>query len=295
MRRMFESCRPFAAPFAVSAAPAPVRAPAFSGAAFSGALALLSVAAFCIASPLSAQTVTQAAAQAAKSHPQPGKAQPAKAQLVKEGENVGFRVRSQPLAITPISLDVGKFAFTAPGSAAGRAESGHAPVMERGFTFTPSRSAKGGVSVGMTTRTAMPPAGNAASNPAAADSSPASSNYNFDLSVGYRGFAVSGGASHVDTGIGGRNRETVDVGIGYGARNWRAGLQASSERESVNLMPRAGGDSQRYTVEARGALDLSPKISVGGTLRYRPATQNPTLLDQLRDDRAVIVGGAVVF
>jgi len=208
-------------------------------------------------------------------------------------------VKSQSLTIAPLGLDVGKFAFTAPGRLeSGRMESGHSQVVERGFTFTPSRSAKNGVSVGMAMRTVNPAVNSTATAMAAdramADSSPAAG-YDFDLSLGYKGFAVSGGTSHIDTGVGGRSREGVDVGIGYGARNWRAGLQASSERESVNLMPRADNDSQRYTVEARGALDLSPKISVGGTLRYRPATQNPTLLDPQRDDRAVIVGGAVIF
>ena len=224
----------------------------------------------CAASPLAAQT--------ARSQPQ----------VVKEGESVGFRVRPQPLALAPISLDVSKFAFTAPG----RVEPGRSQEGERGFTFTPSRAAKGGVSVGMAMRSVAPVA---TDQPAADNSAATPGGYNFDLTVGYKGFAVSGGTSHVDTGIGGRNREAVDLGIGYGARNWHAGLQASSEREAVNLMPRAKGDSQRYTVEARGAVDLSSKISVGGTLRYRPATQNPTLLDPQRDDRAVIVGGAVVF
>lgn len=223
-------------------------------------------------------------AQAAKSRLQP--------QVVKEGESVGYRVKHQSLQLAPISLDVSKFAFTAPGRLdSAKADTGHSQVMDRGFTFTPSRSAKNGVSVGMNVRTITPDSASQTST----DSRPVANGYDFDLSLGFKGFAVSGGTSRVDTGIGGRNLEGVDLGIGYGTRNWRAGLQASSERESINLMPRPEGENQRYTVEARGALDLTSKVSVGGTLRYRPAPQNPTLLDPQGEDRAVIVGGAVRF
>ncbi len=209
-------------------------------------------------------------------------------QVTAEGETVGFRVKSQSLALAPMNLDVSKFAFTAPG----RVASSKVQTVERGFSFTPSRSGKGGVSLGMTARSVVAAA---PERTAATDTGLAPAGYNFDLAVGYKGFAVSGGVTRLDTGIGGRTREGVDVGFGYGAKNWRAGVQASAERESLYLFPRAGKPDPLYSVEARGALALSPQISLGGSLRYRPAPEHPTPLDPTKDDRAVMLGGAVAF
>lgn len=198
----------------------------------------------------------------------------------------GLQVRSQSMAIAPLSLDVSKFAFTAPG----RAASSKSQTVERSFTFTPSRSSGDGLTVGMTARTVVPSAASASINP---DLQP--SGYNLDLSVGYRGFALSGGMSHVEGGIGGGEQEAVDLGFGYDARRWRAGLRASAERSVNNQLVQPGAIEPRYSVEARGMLDLSPGISLGGSLRYRAAPANPTPLDPNRDDRAVMLGGAVTF
>jgi hypothetical protein len=208
---------------------------------------------------------------------------------VTEGAPAGFRSKSQALVLQPINLDVSRFAFTAPG----RVTSSRVQTVERGFSFTPSRDTKG-VSVGATVRGVVP--STAAERTAAAETvglTPAG--YNFDLSVGYRGVSVSGGVGRVDGGLGGRSRETVDVGLGYGARNWQAGIAATAERDEDFLVPRVGTPDPRYSVEARGALSLSPKVSLGGSVRYRPAPQNPTPLDPNKDDRAVMLGGAVAF
>lgn len=212
-------------------------------------------------------------------------------QVTAEGETVGFRVKSQPLALAPINLDVSKFAFTAPG----RVASSKVQTVERGFSFTPSRSGKGGVSLAMTARSVVPTAPAATERTAAAETGLTPSGYNFDLAVGYKGFAVSGGVSRSDTGIGGRSSEGVDVGLGYGTKTWSAGVLASAERESIHLLPRAGTPDALYSVEARGALALSPQISLGGSLRYRPAPEHPTPLDPNKDDRAVMLGGALAF
>lgn len=217
-------------------------------------------------------------------------------QVTTEDEGAGFRVKSQPLAIQPMNLDVARYAFTAPG----RVASTKVQTVERSFTFTPSRSSKG-VSVGVTARGVVP--ATVAERTAAADSGVgagvAPAGYNFDLSVGYRGLSVSGGVSRVDSGVGtiggGRTREGVDVGLGYAQHNWKAGLLASAERDSAYLVPRAGTPDPRYALEARGAVALSPAISVGGSLRYRLAPENPTPLDPNKDDRAVMLGGAVAF
>jgi hypothetical protein len=222
---------------------------------------------------------TQTSAQA-KSRLQP--------QVTSEGAPAGFRARSQALVLQPINLDVSRFAFTAPG----RMTSSKVQTVERGFTFTPSRSGKG-VSVGATVRSVAP--SQAAERTASVESGLAPAGYNFDLSVGYKGVSLSGGVSRVDSGLGGQSREGVDVGLGYGTRNWQAAIAATAERETGFTVPRVGSPDPRYSVEARGALALSPNVSLGGSLRYRPALQNPTPLDPNKDDRAVMLGGAVAF
>lgn len=221
-----------------------------------------------------------AAATAPKSRLQP--------QVTGDGTTAGFRSKSQALVIQPINLDVSRFAFTAPG----RMPSSKVQTVERGFTFTPSRSSKG-VSVGATVRSVAPTA--VAERTAAAESGLAPAGYNFDLSVGYRGVSLSGGVSRVDTGLGGQSRQGVDVGLGYGTRTWQAAIEASAERETNFAVPRFGSPDPRYSFEARGALALSRNVSVGGSLRYRPALQNPTPLDPNKDDSAVMLGGAVAF
>lgn len=208
----------------------------------------------------------------------------------------GFRVHAKPLAaLQPITLDVSRFAFTAPG----RVASSQVQTVERGFSFTPSATGAGrGVSLGMTARNiaaSAPTAQRTAAAAAPIDSGIAPAGYNFDLSVGYRGFAVSGGVTKVDTGIGGRSSEGVDVGLSYAARNWQTGVHATAERESLYSLPRGGLPDPRYAVEASGALVLSPQISLGGSVRYRLAPENPTPLDPNKDDRAVFLGGAVAF
>ena len=225
------------------------------------------------------------AGQAVAATTQKSRLQP---QVTADGEAIGFRVKSQPLAIAPMTIDVSKFAFTAPG----RVASSRVQTVERGFSFTPSRSKQGGVSLGMTARSVVP---SAPERTAAADTGLGPAGYNFDLAVGYKGFALSGGVSRVDTGIGGRNREGVDVGLGYDAKNWRAGVLASAERESVYMLPRPGTPEPLYSLEARGAYSLSPQVSLGGSLRYRPAPEHPTPLDPNKEDRTLMLGGAVAF
>ncbi len=244
------------------------------------AVPLAGLALLCALPANATQTSAQASTQAAKSRLQP--------QVTSEGEPAGFRTRSQALVLQPINLDVSRFAFTAPG----RMTSSKVQTMERGFTFTPARSGKG-MSVGATVRSVAP--NQAAERTASAESGLAPAGYNFDLAVGYNGVSLSGGVSRVDSGLGGQSREGVDVGLGYGTRKWQAGIEATAERETGFTVPRFGSPDPRYSVEASGALSLSPNVSLGGSLRYRPALQNPTPLDPNKDDRSVMLGGAVAF
>lgn len=242
------------------------------GVALAAAVAPLAGLALLCAAPAAAQTRS--------------KLQP---EVTTESASAGFRAKSQALVLQPINLDVSRFAFTAPG----RVASSKVQTVERGFSFTPSRDKKG-VSVGATVRSVVPSAvGERTAAAGTVGLTPAG--YNFDLSVGYRGVSVSGGMGRVDGGLGGRASESVDVGLGYGARNWQAAIEASAERDQGYLVPRVGTPDPRYSLEARGALALSPKVSLGGSVRYRPAPQNPTPLDPNKDDRTVMLGGAVAF
>lgn len=202
---------------------------------------------------------------------------------------VGFRVKSQPLpAFQPISLDVGKFAFTAPGKAAPAREQ----TVERSFSFTPSRSVKG-LSIGVTTR-AVAPADRLAIPGSSPDGSRSMAN-SVDLAVNYKGFQIVGGMSRSDTGIGGLASDAVDVGLGYANGKIRTDITATAEHEERMFLGNPGNRDPRYGLEANGLFALSPSVSVGGTLRYRLAPSIPTPLDPNRDDRAVILGGAVAF
>jgi len=214
-------------------------------------------------------------------------------QVTTDNVTAGFRVKSRPLlALQPITLDVSRFAFTAPG----RMASSQMQAVEREFSFTPSASgSKRGVSLAMTARSVAPAVQRSAAAAPPLDAGLAPAGYNFDLSVGYRGFALIGGMTRMDTGVGGRSTRGVDVGLSYAARNWKTGILATAERESLYLLPRGGTPDPRFAVEASGALSLSPQISLGGSVRYRLAPESPTPLDPNKDDRAVFLGGAVAF
>jgi hypothetical protein len=221
-----------------------------------------------------------AAATQAKSRLQP--------KVTGESLAPGFRSSSQALPLQPMNLDVTRFAFTAPG----RMTTSRVQAVEREFSFTPSRGKKG-VSVGATVRSVTP--ASIGERTASAESGLAPAGYNFDLAVGYRGVSLSGGVTRVDSGLGGVSRKGLDVGVGYGTRNWQAAIEATAERDASSGIPRIGSPDPRYSVEARGALALAPNVSLGGSVRYRPALQNPTPLDPNKDDRAVMLGGAVAF
>ncbi|MGL6043587.1 MAG: hypothetical protein ACRC1J_06650, partial [Sandaracinobacteroides sp.] len=149
-----------------------------------------------------------------------------------------------------------------------------------------------GVSVGASVRSVTP---SSASERTASADGIAPAGYNFDLSVGYRGISLTGGVSRLDNGLGGRSSEGVDVGVGFGKRNWQAAVEASAQRDTAWRFPQLGTPDPRYALEARGAYALSPKVSLGGSFRYRLAPENPTPLDPDKDDRAVMLGGAVAF
>lgn len=215
-------------------------------------------------------------------------------QVTTEADSAAFRLK--PTALASLSMpnfDASRFAFTAPG----RVANSRVQPVERGFSFTPSGSSdRKALSVGVTTRTlaaAQVSPSRAAAPPVDAGLAP--SGYGVDVSVGWRGFAVNGGVSRLDQGMGaGGKREGVDVGLSYASRNWKTSVQASADRGS-SLLTTPGPVTERFALEAGGAMALSPALSVGGSVRYRLAPLNPTPVDPTKDDRAVFLGGALAF
>ncbi len=267
----------------------PARAPAVAAAA---ALLVLAGAAEGQARPR-----TQTAAALAPGTPAgpatPGMAQPRRGLLV-EAEGPSFRLRPDTLgSFPPVTLDVGRFAFTAPGRPATGLQSS-----ERSFRFTPSGSSdRRAVSLGVTARSVAAPAASAPVRTAAAapvERQTQPVGFNLDLAVGWNGFALSGGVSRLDTGVAAGLREGVDVALSYGGRNWKTSVQATAERSNP-LVLRQFDEVERFGIEAGGAYALGRSFSVLGGVRYRAAPANPSLLDPNADDKSVYLGGAVAF
>lgn len=214
------------------------------------------------------------------------------------GQGLGYKARraddasDKAAILTPVAaIDVSRFAFTAPGKAPARTA-----TAERGFQFTPSASGdRRPVSLAMATRTSAPaPSVASQARAARAGSQIGPESYGFDLSIGWKGLALSGDV-HRDVGLADSASEAVGLGVSYGGRGWRTGLRASAERGG-NLLPLPDAAlTERLSVEATGAVAVSPSVSLGGSVRYQPAPINPTLLDTKKDNRAVFVGGKVDF
>ena len=218
------------------------------------------------------------------------------ARLTVAAEAPSFRLRPDTLAsFTPQTLDVGRFAFTVPGR---QGPAPGAPPVERSFRFTPSGSPdRKAVTLGVTARGIAPaqtPAPPQVRATAAADRALPTVAFNLDLAVGWNGFALSGGVSRLDSGMGGGVREGVDVAFSYGGRNWKTSVQATAER-SPPLVLRQFDDVERYGIEAGGTYALGRSLSVLGGVRYRTAPLNPSLLDLNADDKSVYLGGAFAF
>jgi hypothetical protein len=260
--------------------------------------ALLLCAAAIVVSPglagaASAQTAKpRSPTAAALSAPSSSAAQPRRG-LVVEADGPSFRLRPDTLSsFTPATLDVGRFTFTAPG----RPVAGIQPS-ERSFRFTPSGAAdRKAVSLGVTARSVAPAPASAPVRTASATVERAVQpfGFNLDLAVGWNGFAVSGGVSRLDTGVGNGMREGVDVAFSYGGSNWKTSVQATAER-SPPLVLRQFDEVERFGIEAGGAYALGRSLSVLGGVRYRTAPANASLLDPNVEDKSVYVGGAVAF
>ena len=226
---------------------------------------------------------------------------PAKpASRVVEADGAVERLRPSGLAsFAPSLLDAAKFSFTAPG----QASSARAATAERAFRFTPSGQGENRhpLSVGVMSRVvAVAVDTSRAAAPPPVDPSVGTAAYNVDLSVGWRGFAVSGGFARADNVFTGTTptsgvlprRDAVDLGLSYGGRSWKTSVQIGTET-SQPLAAQPG--ERRYTVEFGGAYAVSPGVALTGGVRYKMTPLVPGLADLPKQDHAVYLGTAVSF
>ena len=209
-----------------------------------------------------------------------------------------FTLETPIQSFQPVVPDTSRFSFTAPGSAA----AARVATVERAFRFTPSGQGDGkasvgkGLSLGVSTRLAATTADRSRAA-APQDTIVVPSAYNVDVSVGWKGLALSGGYGHVERtpgapSLGGPLADRVNLGVSYGGKNWRTSLSGSAEQaDESSLAPQ----QRRYSVELGGAYVVAPRFSVTGGLRYRLAPEKPSLLDPNSDDRAVYLGTSLAF
>ncbi len=209
-------------------------------------------------------------------------------------------------SFAPALLDTTRFSFTAPGQTAATARM---QTAEHAFRFTPSGSSdsRRALSLGVTSRViaAAPDTSRAAAPVQYAGPGPTA--YNVDMSVGYRGFAVSGGYTRADnviapgtvpTSLTLPTREALDLGLSYRGKSWKTSVQLGSETiaAAVNGATLVQTPAERrYSVEVGGAYAVAPGIAVTGGLRYKLTPADGGLTDPQRNDRAVYLGTAFAF
>ena len=195
----------------------------------------------------------------------------------------------------PEVSDPTNFSFTVPGSGASTAR---AQTVERAFRFTPSGHTENrkALSLGVSTRVA---AASPERNRTLAAAEPmvlTPRAYGVDVSVGWKGFALNTGFSHTEStarpGLVTSERDTVDVGLSYGGKNWRTSLQGTAEERSILAFSPL---ERRYSVALGGAYMVAPRLSVSGGVRYRLPTEAPSLIDTDRADQSVYVGTNIAF
>ncbi len=250
------------------------------GTAFLGAGPRVAIAACIAALALATAPVFAAAPLLAKA---------TKSKIVLETELTPF----QP-AVSP--AEGNNFSFTVPGSGSA-AGSSRAQTMDRAFRFTPSGQSDNpkALSVGVATRVlaAAPERARTLAQVEPIIVNPRA--YDVDVSVAWKGFAINTGYSHVDppaaAALPGMGRDALDVGLSFGGRNWRTGVQGTAEDSALTAFT---PPERRYSVALGGAYMVAPRLSVSGGVRYKLAPdlaqQDPT-----RTDQSVYLGTNIAF
>lgn len=208
-------------------------------------------------------------------------------------------VRQRLMAESPLTAfqpqigEIGRFAFTAPGTP------GLPQSLSSGFRFTPSGQAENrrALSLGVSTRVTAPVAADRLrTSLAAADQFVIPSGYGVNVSLGWKGFAINGGYSHAEppvlTPLTLRGADAVNLGLSYGGARWRTSVEGVAEQsQMLSAVPLL----RRYSVELGGLYRVAPRLSVTGGVRYRIAPEPPSILLPNRDDQAVYLGTSIAF
>lgn len=251
----------------------------------------LGTTALLLAAGLSLPTFAAVAATAAKS-------KSAHEKYSVQSDASGDRLRANGLgSFTPTVFD-SKFSFTAPGRSAATARQ---QTIENAYNFTPSgRNSRKALSLGVTSRViaAAPDLSRAAAPSEFLVTAP--TGYGVDLAVGYKGFAVSGGYSRVDTvgptSLNPQSHEVVDVALSYRFKSWKTSFQVATESGAqLPLSPLADAAERRYSAEVGAAYALSPRLSLSGGVRAQTSPLAPGVIDPNRIDSSVYLGSAFSF
>ncbi|MGL4541083.1 MAG: porin [Polymorphobacter sp.] len=219
--------------------------------------------------------------------------------LLVQSDSSAVRLRPNTLGgFTPAMFE-NKFSFTAPGKSAATARQ---QTIENAYNFTPSGRANNrkALTLGMTSRVTAPVTDTSRAAAPADSLVTAPAGYGVDLAVGWKGFAVSGGYSRVDSVIPASltpvHREAVDVGLSYRFKSWKTSFQLGAETGAqLPLSPLANPDERRYSAEVGAAYAVSPRLSVTGGVRYQLTPLASGVIDPARIDSSVYLGSAFSF
>ena len=213
-------------------------------------------------------------------------------------ETESYSERLHPASLTsfaPPVLDANTFSFTAPGRSAATAR---LQTVERAFQFTPSGQTgnRKALTLGVTSRVMAAALDTSRAAPPADTLAVAPAGYGVDLSVGWKGFAVSGGYSRADGGSAAgllpNKREAVDLGLSYRFKSWKTSLQVAAESGGTFLLTQP---DRRYSAELGAAYSVTPQLSLSGGVRYAIVPTALGVYDPSRGDSSVYLGTALSF
>jgi len=120
--------------------------------------------------------------------------------------------------------------------------------------------------------------------------------YNLGVSVGWRGFAVSGDVAQSDGGVLAGTREQAQVGMSYRASGHITGRVAVAAERAEGAQ-RIIAANQAVSLDVGGAYSIARNVDVTAGARYRISRDRlePIAGDQRRDSQAVYVGTAFRF
>ena len=182
------------------------------------------------------------------------------------------------------------------------AEMARRGLQANSFRFTPSPvggNQDKSVRVAVRARAATPAE---AIRSAAADTSSATpvtavtpTAYNLGVSVGWKGFALTGDVVRVDTGVAPGGREQAEASVSYRQKRFSGRVEVGAAR-STGMQPRLIAEDETYTVGVGGSFSLARNLDVTGGVRYKIHRDRlETLADDREDSQAVYIGTAFKF